>query len=537
MLKQSIPLLLLLVGCVDVGEDADPETGGVEQALDGEWHELAPFCNEASWKIGPAIDIANTTVRSPEFRECMIQSLQSYTESFPETILDQLKLDTPAGTAVSCISLGWTKQNGGTQAFSSIGIVDERLYIDPNFLADGDTTYELLASVIVHEVLHNRGYEHPMNNSSSQLNYLNALEYAYSINEQAEACALKVSTNATPRVGNGPRRDSLAQETRLAPTGWAGGSKAFRTSCADGKLAAGVYGRAHTYVDSVGLVCKTPQGTGTAFGTAIANGATTGGDPYNLQCQPDEVMIGLYGHAASVNDRIGPICALATKVANGTDSIGTVRGFAGGDGGHTTYRRCPAKMAVRSIKGKYGNVIDRMELDCQNVNNVEPIVERWLSYAGDDHPNTRTIEKCAGRAALVALTMHAGDKIDRLGGKCLPVTGSFGLPTNWMTNPPYMMSAWGGTGGYVYESNCPAGQAVVGADIWYDDNGVNGIVAACAIPSVYATNPQSLTYLPIRGTWNGTKVQRRCAAGELMVGWMIASGTIVDGLQPLCRAF
>ena len=40
--------------------------------------------------------------------------------------------------------------------------------------------------------------------------------------------------------------------------------------------------------DSVGLVCKTPQGTGTAYGSTVANGSTTGGDPYNLQCNPGE---------------------------------------------------------------------------------------------------------------------------------------------------------------------------------------------------------------------------------------------------------
>jgi len=139
------------------GEEVERTT----QALDGTWSSLAPFCDSSqSAKITKAMKIANANVRNAKMRECLTQSLQSYTESFPEVILDQMKLDTPLGTWVSCRDLG-----GANAEAPVYGIIDERLYLDPDYLAGA--TAKDLAAVITHEVAHNRGYQHPMNNSSS----------------------------------------------------------------------------------------------------------------------------------------------------------------------------------------------------------------------------------------------------------------------------------------------------------------------------------------------------------------------------------
>jgi len=204
-------------------------------------------------------------------------------------------------------------------------------------------------------------------------------------------------------------------------------------------------------------------------------------------------------------------------------------------------------MAVRAITGKYGDVVDRMELECQRVDNLEPVVEQRLAYAGGTGGNTATYAKCAGRAAMVGLTGQSGDRIDRLGGMCMPITSSSGAsptlrapssPTEPNKKYPYMMTAWGGTGGNVGELPCGAGRVLVGIDVWYQSSGINGIGARCATPAGWFAGSEDAdsqdAYL---GRKLGTGARRDCARDELMVGWKITTGTFVDGVEPICRAF
>jgi hypothetical protein len=522
MTKKLLPILFSLVGCVVA--EADLET--VDQELDGEWSSLAPECPSSDhWKITQAVRMANDAVRDPRMLQCLKSAILSYTESFPEVILDQLKLDVVGGTNVSCRDLG------GAWGQGTIGIANEIITLDTQFLHDYDP--DVIAPVIVHEVLHNRGYQHPQNNGSSQLDYDEALEYDYTVNEQAEACAAWIIGNPYSSVPepNGPRREQFTSETRLAPTGWAGGTQSFSTRCPSGMVASGLSGRAHTYVDAVGLVCKNANGTG-ATQTLTPRGGS-GGDPYTLQCGTNEILIGTYGKAASVNDRVGAICALASDVAAGTDTVGHGHGHAGGDGGHDVTRRCPARMAVTGIKGKYGNVIDRMELECRKVDDLDTIVEQRLAYYGDTHPNTETRELCNGRAALTGFTMHAGDRIDRLGGKCSSILNDGTSVSSF----EYQLPAWGGTGGYVYEQDCASGEVVVGADIYWDSNGVNGIQPKCSTPTNWINGGASTRRGTFRGRAVGSFGSPSCARPGFVIGWEISTGTIVDGIRPICRTF
>lgn len=86
-------------------------------------------------------------------------------------------------------------------AQAALDISGEVLTLDNSFI-DGSTVRRL-ASVIAHEVLHNRGYTHPSSATSF---------YSNTVNEQAEACILNWVGNAATDVGYALHRDGSKSE-------------------------------------------------------------------------------------------------------------------------------------------------------------------------------------------------------------------------------------------------------------------------------------------------------------------------------------
>jgi hypothetical protein len=420
----------------------------------------------------------------------------------------------------------------GANASAPIEVSTETLTYDLNFLATN--TVASIAATTVHEVSHNKSYRHPSDdNDGAALDNLAAVEYKASPPEQIEQCSRSISSGAAPARANGRARDVLVNETTLAPTGRDGGS-AFEIACPAGQLAAGVQARAGTEIDAVGLGCRVP-GSGAVSHTTLSGGS--GGTLFHLDCQAGEVMVGVTGRAATRNDAVGPICATLAQVQVGGSQVfrdPTV----GGSGGVAYERLCPPFMAVRAVKGKSATKVDRLELECQTVNRIETVSEQLLS----DRCGTGgslTLEKCAGRAALTGLTYQTGARVDRVGGLCTQVTTTCasGVCTDSVSGATHMLPAHGGIGGAVAEDRCAAGSVLVGLRV-RSGSKVDAVGAVCASASAWSgTGAATTTNLSLRGGTGGSLTTVTCARGSFLTGWRIRSGSDVDAIQAVCRNF
>ncbi len=95
-----------------------------------------------------------------------------------------------------------------------------------------------------------------------------------------------------------------------------------------------------------------------------------GGVQFNDTCPPGQVIRGFFGRAGAYVDSVGIHCGELRLSRSGTSYSVTVRAAvnrpAGGGGGGYTLD-CPAGYAVSGIRGRAGNVIDRVGIVCRQV--------------------------------------------------------------------------------------------------------------------------------------------------------------------------
>lgn len=507
---------LSLSSCVidtprDLQAGDDAEVGVASSGLNGTVRFPDSSCSASQQTtIRNAMAIAYTNVNDARMTSCMRNAIISFYDAFPEQVVSDVRQNMP--TDIYCADLA-----PGVNAQAPAPFSTERLTLDYDFLANTD---DRIASVILHEVAHNKGYIHP-NNEGQQ-------EYSYTVNEQIEACSLSISSGASTARPNGPRLDSLAPETKLAPIGHTGGS-AYAIACFGGKVSKGIYGQSGSLVDSAGLLCG-PVGSAANGSTTHVGGA--GGNAFTQSCGADEVLVGIQGLADQYVTSIGAVCA---KEADVRANIATTRSISatGGTTGTAYTRRCPTGMFVRKISGKSSDFVDRMEIGCQRLDRYE---ELDLSYPARVGTATGplTWEDCAGRAALVGLTYEAdASSVIRLGGSCAIVSG------NSVGSAVHQMPAHGPllNGPTTGEQSCAAGSVLVGLR-FRAQTAIDAVGGICANASAWRSGTGTTTNLGLIGAASGTVVSRTCPVGQFLTGWLIAeSDSDVASVQPICRQF
>jgi hypothetical protein len=93
----------------------------------------------------------------------------------------------------------------------------------------------------------------------------------------------------------------------------------------------------------------------------------------------------------------------------------------GGSGGQAFESCCPPGKAVRSIRGRYGDLIDRIQFNCDTVGRTfsNAHIPRVGAAAGTATGKEHRL-RCCGDFALNRLIGRAGSMIDRLSGVCSP---------------------------------------------------------------------------------------------------------------------
>jgi hypothetical protein len=498
-------------------------------------------CTRWRPKIERFAQLAFTAINDPDIEDCMRQATISFTETgYPEEIIGRLRAN--QATGIRCLDLDG---NRDAEAFVVDGDA-EFVTFDIPALDNPNISDFQWAATLLHEVAHNRNYTHPVeSNDNPNLPFNTTLEYRHSVNEQIKRCALEVLQGINPPSPHRWRLDTLQHETTMAPTGHANGAP-YEISCPGGQAAFGVQLRTGALVDAIGLSCTAP-GTGGILDTGLAGGG--GGSHSFNDCPRDpsgneRLLVGLHGRSGNVHDRIGPLCSTAGDIMAGRPPI-TIEARPNVASGAPFIRRCPTGMIVRAIKGQAGALVDRVEVECQNLGRLEGLLERTLVRTGQPGPNT-TIEKCAGRSALVGLTGQTGNLVDRLGGICSEVTtncvGSDCTDDVAHINSHHFMTAHGGSGGQVRETisnaTCGFGAVLVGLKMRAGDL-IDQVAGVCAQAVEWGRNGGTPRTMPALGGGNGGGdiPAVLCPRTEFMVGWRISWGGHVNSIEPICRNF
>jgi hypothetical protein len=520
--------LLAAGGC----ESPPAEVATIQSAMNGSRVLVNCFFFEPG-DIDSALALAVPLVRDnpAAMTECMKDAILSFENwnvnpAFPEDILGRVGANNT--TFILCADIG---ERSGTSTSEFPGVT-EAVALDHDFLFEGDVPR--IAAVLVHEVSHTRGYKHPK--APSFPAGVDRRDYFHSVPEQLEQCLHSQIVNGAA-IPHGRRRSSFSAETTLAKVGGLGGAN-FELGCPSAHWAHALNVRTGDLVDNIGLGCRSP------FSGHTVDTATTGGGGGSfvgrLECFPGEVLVGMHGRAGEKVDAVGPICASVEEVRNGGSQVFRDP-TAGGGGGVPWDRLCPRFMALRGLRGKSGNLVDQLELDCRNINRSDsPIVGNITRIAppatGNNH---KSLERCAGRSALVGLTVSSGNLVDRLGGLCREVATVSGVDRLNNTVDPHIMASNGGEGGGANELLCGLGEAVVGLQGRSGDL-VDAIGPVCANTVTWT----DLSFFPethdgpVAGGGGGGPYRTMCPRGQLLVGWEV-SFTIagVFTLVPQCRDF
>jgi hypothetical protein len=530
----AIVSTLAIAGCGARDDDFTDERDERAFALNGNvfFPNNNQCTNEQKTKIQEAATLAYQRLNDPRMESCILNAITSRNdEAWPEDTLARMKENKT--TNVYCWHL-----DDGNLAQAPNPSSTELFKVDPDYLNDPNVTTEQRAGLFLHEVAHNKGFSHTDNAVN---------EYAHSVNQQLFECARKIGMGEANPVPTWKRRDAM-WDAQLAPTGYVGGS-VFDIPCPSGMIAKGANLRTGDLVDAMGLACG-PPAWGIDFDTVMAGGP--GGTHSFNDCPAGHVMVGVHGRAGSYQDKIGPYCKPLADVVTGSTSPPTALLAKGGNGGLAFQRLCPPTQAVRGIIGKSGTRVDRLQLECTQIFGNH-MIENFIESTGARRPATfvepESLEKCAGRGVVTLLDLRAGDRIDRLGGKCKEVFTSCasGLCLEYQFGSEHYLPSHGGTGGSGVElrasDTCGPEGVFIGLRVNYNANSVisiNGLQGWCAPSTTWtaSSGPGGDQLIAQQfGYAGGLLLDLKCPRGQLLTGWRISAGGLVESLAPLCRDF
>ena len=506
------------------------------------------------------IDAARTTVWIPNFVNnqggafdaCMRDAFISADKGLPvERILGIMR--EPYNTSIGCKQQSAALTCPGHWAgcaswFSpgsnSLNLSDEELCGNstgtpcPTPAAVGNAVIADIAGTIVHEVAHNKNFEHAPDPPPSEY------EYQLSVNEQLRACMEFLAPNLA-------RRSSLSREVELAHIGGhgGGGNNLSESFCGDA-FVTGLLITSDTLVRGVQPQCNSVSG-GAGFAAPTIGRLPTG---TGSLCPAGWFVTGLIGNNGDQVDRIGVTCSLVRDIIKGTSSNAPQSLF-GGNGGLPFQRQCPPGMAIAGFQGRSGDALDQLRPVCRQIGVGYLAVHKAAQIAGRTEGVDEDL-RCTGQGVMVGIYGRAGQLLDRIGGVChstLAQTNT-SLIDNGMEHPT-AAGLEASPGGSSFEDQCTNGSAVVGFATRSGDS-VDQLAAICAKLSTWAagaTNTDPVSTMScqtsgspgpcLHGGSGGSHSERlMCSATEFVVGletWRnepsYKAGVVVRGLRPVCR--
>jgi hypothetical protein len=464
--------------------------------------------------------------------------------TYPEWIMRRLKENMP--TAIECADLN---QASGQ---AELGISQERLTLDRRFMTESVETFGWegarwrVSGVIMHEIGHNKGYQHPIQGTG----ILVANDNFDSVPNRLNSCMLDLAPDSVLAEHN-RQRSRLLREATLAPVGLENGQplSAGSTHCADFDFVTGLRGRSSGSIVALGLRCTPPEGSPHNFKGPFGG---SGGTNFDLGCFDGELAVGLHGTADSVLNSVGMVCQSRSGVAQGSLDGRFFDPTVGGTGGMVWSRTCPAHQALKAVRMRTGALVDRIELVCYDPG-ITPIshdLQFMTAVGGGGNSSSRLyFEHCSSRGLMMGVEANSGWAIDRLSATCEAVFRRFGnLVKENFTTP---ITGHGGAAGFFAnrpkcDSNIqdPANTAMIGLRLSTNGQVVTSVASICT--DDMRTWGRSIN-VPARrivgetGAVNGTPQDVVCPVGKFPVGWKLKAGNtggpvLVENLQLACRS-
>lgn len=522
--------------------DEHPQTQAVSTATD-----RLVFSTDAARKCSPADQsklraawgVVRSTIADPRFVTCLKDSVLSggfwdlsgnklLGPTYAEYVNNRMREDVV--TTMGCVaSLG----GAGCAADAHNGFED--LDCVPSQIDSGDMSQASvvdLASLLIHEIGHNKDYWHPSN----------APDYSFAVTGTVQDCLKNININGVAK-GIGKRRSTLDHETSLAPVGKEGGSAGGEVSCSRDSWAFGLGGRSNDGFTAISLSCRRIDGSAPVTTSSVGS---TAGTAFTQNCLSSEVMVGLWGRAGEWIDAAGPICASVSTVQSGGTS-GFFDPVHGGTGGGAWQRQCPPFMAVKAVRVRQGGAVDQIELTCQS---IEPgfdfsMARSRLNRLGGTGGSAEMDSTCPGRSVMNVLYAHrngSNPQIVRIGGECTQVSATCSNCSTLQylfdfSEGSIAMPFWGGvSGGTQQNVVCPFPRLPVGVKASATST-VQAAKLLCADPSKWATNGSVSETEWVGGVAPSSTSSATCARGEFLVGWRAKFGAVVDSITPICRRF
>jgi hypothetical protein len=210
------------------------------------------------------------------------------------------------------------------------------------------------------------------------------------------------------------------------------GGLAFQRQCPLGMALEGFQGRSGDALDQLRPVCrKIGVGYQPVHKPTPIAGKTEGVDE-DLRCTGQGVMVGIYGRAGQLLDRIGGIChsvvrQSASKVVDGGMEHITAAGLEASPGGTAYQDQCAPDSAVVGFSTKSGDSVDNLSAICANLTT-------WA--AGDTNAEPPVVMQCiaTGSRGPCHHGGNGGSRSDRL--MCSATEFVVGLET-WRNEPSY----------------------------------------------------------------------------------------------------
>jgi len=511
-------------GCAVEAGSAE-ELATVGQALNGD----ATFenCSAAGRvQLTAALELARDALDSPKMARCLSNhALSGALGRSAEYIVNQMKAD--MSTHINC-----TVSSSSTPIDSD----DESIILEDTF----NKTTEWLAGAILHEVAHNKGYQHPSIGR-------NSAEYEYTVPEQLAYCAQSIleedfyddiGLGEVPKAYGG----HVAGLRPSSMTGLAGDEAAtpYEDVCPLGAFAGGIVGTSDdTGINSLGVVCKDDDGDDTI--EVLPSRGNGEGTSFGGHCPSDQLLIGLTGKADGNVEQVRAVCVSAEDLHDavaGSKSYGTRYGQ---DRGFSTTRLCPTGEAVKGIKtyagdaGVYGYMLYCEDVDKRNVQASQDW-DRVGRKVGEER-----LDRCPRSTVMTEIFGRSSNELDRIGGVCEKVTDR-GTYVDLTGDAAGVVPGRGGpTNGEAWGSErCPSGEALVGLELRANER-VKRVRGLCADVSDWSGSAETpnITYKPWHGGDSGDSFRRLCSRGYFLSGWRSwvdkQNGTsTVFGLDPIC---
>jgi serine protease len=335
-------------------------------------------------------------------------------------------------------------------------------------------------------------------------------------------------TPVTRKIGPLPNlRAAIARLGTATPSAGGGGGDAFALDCGPGEMLTGVRGRAGWYIDQVRAVCKNGAGVLIESGARGGNGGT----PFDSQCNSGQGVTGIVGFAGAFVDSFRLECKSAPAgTPDGdvslTPSIGGSQGQAFGP------FHCDEGQVAVGLRGRAGDFIDNLQLDCATVALDLQAAKGWISPAAGGSGGSHFELSCDTNEVLVGVIVETDNWLNDLRGHCVSVS-----PDGSWLREPGATSRVGKPGwltGTEVTQDCPSDSAIfeiAGRADWYVDR----LAFRCRpLETVTTVNGASTKIGPFGGNGGEPFGPYTCPSGLAATGLQGNSGDYIDRIQLRC---